>query len=107
MSIYSVAFEVGHADGLKVGRMEGHREGHREGHMKGRMEGRMEGLTQGQIGLICKKLQKGKSLETIADELEENVDAIHPIFEFAASFAPEYDPEKVLEAWFQQNNSNN
>jgi len=77
MSIYSVAFESGLADG------------------------RMEGLTQGQIELVCKKLRKGKSIEIIADELEEEVDAIRPIYELARSFAPEYNSEEVVAAWFQ------
>ena len=95
MSIYSVALEAGLADGRKEGLKEGLK------------EGRKEGLALGRIGLICKKLQKGKSIETIADELEENVDAIYPIFEFAKNFAPEYDPDKVLDAWLKQNNFNN
>ena len=61
----------------------------------------MEGLTQGQIELVCKKLRKGKSIEIIADELEEEVDAIRPIYELARSFEPEYNSEEVVDAWFQ------
>ena len=41
----------------------------------GRLEGRLEGLTE----LIAKKLAKGKSIEEIADALEESVDTIESI----------------------------
>ena len=46
----------------------------------GKAEGKEEGLKEGKIEVlkekIFKKLQKGKSLETIAEELEENVETI-------------------------------
>ena len=48
---------------------------------KGRLEGRMEGRLEGRISLIQKKLAKGKSLEQIADELEETVEVIRPLYE--------------------------
>jgi len=81
MSIYSVALEAGLEKGLERGR------------------------EKERIELICKKLRKGKMVEVIAEDLEEEIDVISKICDFAARFAPEYDAEKVFEAWLQQNNS--
>ena len=47
------------------------------------------------ISLICKKLSKGKSLEIIAEELEEEISAIEPICKIAERFAPEFDIEQI------------
>lgn len=52
------------------------------------------------INQICKKLLREKSLETIAEELEEDVNVLRPFYEFALNFAPEYDSKKVIDAWF-------
>ena len=48
---------------------------------------------------ITEVLVKGKSLEDIADDLEENVDDIRPMYETAVAFSPDYDVEKVYEAY--------
>ena len=57
------------------------------------------GEEQGIIGLVCKKLRKNKSLEVIADEIEEELWLVEKICEVAEAFAPEYECEKVCEAW--------
>ena len=60
------------------------------GIMKGREEGRAEGKAEGKRGReeqstsnnkSKKKLVKGKSVEVIADELEESVSAIENVLE--------------------------
>ena len=43
------------------------------------------------ITAVYKKLRKGKDVETIADELEETVDSIRPIYETIIKFGPDYD----------------
>lgn len=48
----------------------------KDAYMDGKAEGIAEGLNQQLINLIQKKLSKGKSIETIADELEETPDVI-------------------------------
>ena len=48
-----------------------------------REEGRMEGRQEQLLSLINKKMGKGKSLELIAEELEETVEAILPLYEKA------------------------
>ncbi len=63
-------------------------------------DGRKEGLEQGLdlhlINLICKKLAKGKDLETIAEEVEEPLERVKFICDIASKHAPDYDPEEIL-----------
>ena len=44
-------------------------------------EGRKLGVEQGMLALIRRKMEKGKSLQQIADELEETSDALLPLFD--------------------------
>ena len=57
--------------------------------------GKTEGAVMRLIELICKKLHKGKTLEVIADELEETSDSIRSIWETAEKYAPDYDVEAI------------
>lgn len=65
-------------------------------------EGEQAGVEKGTeiklIEMVCRKLSKNKSVEQIADELEENIDNIRSICEVAQKFAPEYDKEKIYES---------
>ena len=64
-------------------RKEGIAEGHAEGHAAGRTEGRREGILEGREdeikSLIRTKLQKGKSISQIADELERDEETIERV----------------------------
>lgn len=62
---------------------------------EGRIEGRTEGEKRKLLEMICKKLRKGKSIEQISDELEEEMDVIQPLCKAAAEFAPEYDCDSI------------
>lgn len=69
-------------------------------HLKNvREEGIQQGLQQGEeqklIDLICRKVRKGKALEVIAEELEEEVFVISPIYDAVLQSAPDYDSGKV------------
>lgn len=68
---------------------------------RSRKEGELEGEAKGEIlkliSLISKKMKKNKSLEVIAEELEEEISTIEPIYNVAGEFAPEYDPELIYE----------
>lgn len=79
MSIYTSALEHGQEIGKEIGK--------EIGHISHRTE------------QICKKLRKGKSLEIIADELEEDIEVTRPLYELALKFAPGYDENAVLDAW--------
>ena len=46
---------------------------------------------------ICRKLIKGKSLEEIADDLEEDVGDIEHIYNAALKYAPDYDADKIYD----------
>ncbi|MDE5777187.1 MAG: hypothetical protein K2I10_01550 [Lachnospiraceae bacterium] len=67
------------------------------GEEKGRAEGRREGELKKLIAQICRKLKNAKSLETIAEELEEDITLIRSICEAAGRCAPEYDVDKIYE----------
>ena len=48
------------------------------------------------INLIIKKVKKEKTLETIASELEENVEDIKVLYDMVKEAAPEYDVDKIM-----------
>jgi flagellar motor component MotA len=64
----------------------------------GKAEGIVEGEETKLIKLVCKKMAKGKSVEEIAEVLEEDVEHIREIYDTAVQFAPDYDVEKIFEA---------
>ena len=70
-----------------------------------RRVGREEGMEQGDelclIRMVCRKLKKGKSVEQIAEELEEEEARIQVLCDAARDFAPEYDERKILAAVMQ------
>ena len=68
-----------------------------EGRELGREEGRELGERQKIISQVVKKIKKDKSVEEIADDLEEKERVIAPIYEAALSMKPNYDVEKIYE----------
>ena len=60
---------------------------------------RQDGMTEGEekllIKQVCRKLKKNKSVQTIAEELEEDLDKVSRICEAASKHAPEYDCDKI------------
>lgn len=63
------------------GKLEaGWQQGRSEGMKAGLAEGREEGKQQMLLGLIEKKIEKGKSLAQIADKLEETEEVILPLY---------------------------
>jgi protein AbiQ len=55
------------------------------------------GVDKHLIDLICKKMTKGKSIEVIADEVEENCDKVEAIYNIAQKYLPDYDVDKIYE----------
>lgn len=76
----------------EVAREEGYEDGAREGRNAGRIEGEQIKL----IALVCKKLQKGKSVEEIAEDLEEEIQVVENICNLANENGT-FDVEKILE----------
>ena len=69
------------------------------GRIEGREEGRVEGIQQGEeqklIEQICRKVRKGKTLQIIAEELEEEESSVSKIYDTVLASAPDYDCGKV------------
>lgn len=64
---------------------------------KGYADGEAAGDRQRLIFQVCKKMKKGKPPEEIAEDLEEEISVIEPIYNAAKEFAPEYDPKAIFE----------
>ena len=61
-------------------------------------QGRKEGVERKLIAQICCKIRKQKPVETIADDLEEELASVQRIYDVAVRFAPDYDVDKIYEA---------
>lgn len=99
-------FDLTYEKQMENAKREWYNDGVEEGYSTGIKEGYSSGISKGDVGRlvnsIIKKLQKNKSLEQIADELEESVETIKPIYDIVKKHAPEYDADtittEVLEA---------
>ena len=68
-----------------------------EGVQKGIEQGMPLGELKKLIKMVCKKLRKNKSIDTIAFELEEEYTTIEKICNAAGAFAPDYNEDKVYD----------
>lgn len=68
------------------------------------IEGEKKGVDKHLIGLICKKLVKGKTSDVIADEVEENIDVVNAIVDIAKDFIPDYNVDKIYDEWMNKKN---
>lgn len=59
-------------------------------------EARNEGILR-EVIAVCKKLAKGKSIEQIADELEQERERISEICHVAEKYAPAYDQDAICQ----------
>lgn len=99
-------FDLTYEKQMENAKREWYNDGVEEGYSTGIKEGYSSGISKGDVGRlvnsIIKKLQKNKSLEQIADELEESVETIQLIYDIVKKHAPEYDADtittEVLEA---------
>jgi len=67
-----------------------------------RQKGKEIGKDLTRINLICKKLSKGKSIEAIASEIEEDEEFVKEISSIAEKYLPDYDEQKIYEEWKQK-----
>ena len=72
---------------------EGYEDGFDDGFDSGFDSGKCSTITE----KICRKLEKNKSPEIIADELEEDLDTVNHICDVAKAYAPNYDVKKIVE----------
>ena len=54
------------------------------------------------IEIVCRKLRKGKTVDIISNELDEDVMLVNNICNIASSFAPNYDEEKILDKYLDE-----
>ena len=66
-------------------------------HEDGKNEGRIEGRIETKILIVCRKVKKGKSIEIIADELEDTVENIIPIYEAVIQCGVDKDAKEIYE----------
>ena len=78
-------------EGLAEGREAGLAEGRQKGFAEGRAEGRAEGFIQ----LVMQKYERGKDIDQIADELEEESVKIETIVEAMRSCGTEATAEMI------------
>ena len=71
------------------------REWYNDGVEEGRAEGYAKGAVHHLAASVVKKVQKDKNLEQIADELEESIETIQPIYDIVKKHAPEYDVDAI------------
>ncbi len=69
---------------------------HDEGYEDGFQDGFQDGELTKLVKQICCKIQKNKTAETIADELEEDLETVKGICDVVETFAPEYDIEEIM-----------
>ncbi len=100
-------------EGLKAGREEGLKAGREEGLKAGRAEGRAQGIAEGEkkgraegeirktIQVICKKVNKQKSLEQTALEMEEDTEDIRLLYDITQSYAPNCDEDRIYQTYLE------
>ena len=54
------------------------------------------------IEIVCRKLRKGKTVDIISNELDEDVMLVNNICNIASSFAPNYVEEKILDKYLDE-----
>lgn len=98
----SMMFDLTYEKQMENAKREWYNDGVEEGRAEGYSSGIAEGAVHHLVASVVKKVQKNKTLDQIADELEESVEDIQPIYDIVKKHAPEYDVDaittEVLEA---------
>ena len=98
----SMMFDLTYEKQMENAKREWYNDGVEECRAEGYSSGIAEGTVRYLVASVVKKVQKNKTLDQIADELEESVEDIHPIYDIVKKHAPEYDADtittEVLEA---------
>ena len=61
-------------------------------------QGLERGTTQTLISMITRKMKKGKTAMEIAEDLDEELSRIQPIYDVAGNFEPDYDVDAIYNA---------
>ena len=92
-------FDLTYEKQMENAKQEWFNDGVEEGRASGIAEGRASGIAEGTVRhlvtSVVKKVQKDKTLDQIADELEESVEDIQLIYDIVRKHAPEYDVDAI------------
>ena len=92
-------FDLTYEKQMENAKQEWFNDGVEEGRASGIAEGRASGIAEGTVRhlvtSVVKKMQKNKTLDQIADELEESVEDIQLIYDIVRKHAPEYDVDAI------------
>ena len=95
-------FDLTYEKQMENAKREWYNDGVEEGRAEGYSSGIAEGAVHHLVASVVKKVQKNKTLDQIADELEESIEIIQPMYDIVKKYAPEYDVDaittEVLEA---------
>ena len=88
-------------DGVEVGKEIGKEKGIEIGKAKGIELGKVQGIEFGErrklIEMVYKKIKRGKTVEEIADDLEEDIEVINPIFNEIEKLGLDKSLEEIME----------
>ena len=87
-------------------RQNGITEGKTIGMTEGKMLGKAEGEEKMLINIICRKLKKATDPQTIAKELEEDLERVQNVCRVAEKYAPEYDCDLIYDALHKDKSEN-
>ena len=88
-------FDLTYEKQMENAKREWYNDGVEEGRAEGYSSGIAEGAVHHLVASVVKKVQKNKTLDQIADELEESVETIQPIYDIVKKHAPEYDVDAI------------
>ena len=92
-------FDLTYEKQMENAKREWFNDGVEKGRASGIAEGRTSGIAEGAVRhlvtSVIKKVQKNKTLDQIADELEESVEDIQLIYDIVRKHAPEYDVDAI------------
>ena len=91
----SMMFDLTYEKQMENAKREWYNDGVEEGRAEGYSSGIAEGAVRYLVASVVKKVQKNKTLEQIADELEESVKDIQPIYDIVKKHAPKYDVDVI------------
>ena len=92
-------FDLTYEKQMENAKREWFNDGVEKGRASGIAEGRTSGIAEGTVRhlvtSVIKKVQKNKTLDQIADELEESIEDIQLIYDIVRKHAPEYDVDAI------------
>ena len=94
---YNDGVEVGKEKGIEIGKAKGIELGKVQGIELGKLQGIEFGERRKLIEMVYKKIKRGKTVEEIADDLEEDIEVINTIFNEIEKLGLDKSLEEIME----------